>query len=217
MKRFGYYLAILTLLAGGLFLLTAPKPNLHDTTHLITAYVDGEMEGTCSATAVGPHVILTATHCEKDHYSDQEINGLMVDKTAVKMVKRVRDGRDHTLLFLSGITFTEYATIVQYKLGIGDEVSYYGNPARLRDLFRKGYVSHVETEKDGNVLYLLDINGFFGDSGAGIFDQDGRLVLVISGGVADGDGAFTVKFGIANGLQFKYEDIMEAESFNKWT
>ena len=54
-----------------------------------------------------------------------------------------------------------------------------GNPWRLSDMYRHGYVSgHVPAERVEMTLY--DLNGYFGDSGAGIFNSQGQLVAVVS-------------------------------------
>jgi len=54
-----------------------------------------------------------------------------------------------------------------------------GNPGELVDMYRSGYVSGHKQFPEGNVT-LYDLNGYFGDSGAGIFNQDGKLVGVVS-------------------------------------
>lgn len=49
-------------------------------------------EGVCSGTAMGPHLVLSATHCFQNA-GQMKING-----TAARVLKRVDDGNDHTFL-----------------------------------------------------------------------------------------------------------------------
>lgn len=56
-----------------------------------------------------------------------------------------------------------------------------GNPGELADQYRAGHVSgYAGKNTAGCPWTLYDLNGFFGDSGSGVFDADGRLVGVIS-------------------------------------
>lgn len=61
-------------------------------------------DGSCSATAVGKHVLLTAAHCLA------ETKALAVDGAAVKVVRIVLDGRDHALVVVDR-SFDHWAKI----------------------------------------------------------------------------------------------------------
>lgn len=124
-------------------------------------------DGFCSGTAVGTRTVLTATHCLNGGEL-QAINGQAVTVTHVE-----EDGKDHTLLWVD-MEFPRPAKIAG-KLEQGDEIEFWGNPANIPDQYRKGVVS-------GPVMdaVLLDINGWKGDSGAGVF-KDGKVVTSITG------------------------------------
>ena len=124
---------------------------------------------TCSATKVAKDVILTASHCFKT------ANGILsIDGHTVFIADMQHDGNDHALVRIVGMEFPEYATI-----GIapsqGDRIHYWGNPYRYTMLLRRGYVSGFV-----NVDTLYDVNGFNGDSGAGVFNERSELVATIS-------------------------------------
>jgi V8-like Glu-specific endopeptidase len=154
-------LAILAalLLAG---CVTAP----HKTTHRL----DFD-DGVCSGTAVGKHVILSAEHCFTGSHT------LAIDGKPVEVLQIVTDGNDHALATVSA-TFDDIATR-GYAGQIGQHVHYWGNPAGLGGMYREGYISGTWVVA-GKATNLIDVNGFYGDSGAGVFDADGHLIGVIS-------------------------------------
>lgn len=80
---------------------TLPIQALKPTTHRLE--IAGHV--VCSATAVGPHTILTATHCL--------VGGpLVVSGKAVAIVQRMDDKHDHTLIVTTH-RFMHYAHIAR--------------------------------------------------------------------------------------------------------
>lgn len=152
--------------------------------------------GTCSGTIVGPKMILTATHCFKDE--GLPITFVMTTHggagvTVVCSSKEIiSDGSDHSFILLDSPSnvFVLWATLGP-DLVEGQNFEYWGNPAGLPGVYRHGYVVK-RTDKE---LYL-DVNGFHGDSGAGIFDERGRLVGMVSiiTGVVSPQTSLSVKF-----------------------
>lgn len=138
----------------------------HKTTHRLEFD-----DGICSATAVGRHVLLSATHCFKGAHA------LKVDGVPVAVTQIVSDGADHVLVTVSR-SFAHVA-VRGHPPHVGDHVRYWGNPAGLHDMYREGYVSGVVIVK-GRAATMVSIAGFYGDSGAGVFDASGRLVGVVS-------------------------------------
>ncbi len=71
----------------------------------------------CSATAVGPNALLTASHCELP------TNLVKLSTGLVHVVKTERDGFDHSILLLNGYTFQHYTTISEANLKVGDPIA----------------------------------------------------------------------------------------------
>lgn len=155
---------LLAILAAVLLAGCAVAP--HKTTHRLEFD-----DGICSATAVGRHVLLSAAHCFKSAHT------LKVDGVPVAVTQIVSDGADHVLVTVS-LSFAHVAERGRAPIS-GEHVRYWGNPAGLHDMYREGYVSGVVIV-EGKAVVMLTVNGFGGDSGAGVFDASGRLVGVIS-------------------------------------
>lgn len=155
-------------------------------------YTDG---GVCSGTAVGSHTILTATHCQEGAPL-WTVNGVVAE-----VEEQIDDGNDHSLLIvnieLQGSAAWNW--LPQNVLKQGDHVTYYGNPGGLPSQYREGVVSGFYEDK-----ILLDINGWKGDSGAGVFKGD-RLVAVVSGIYERGP------FGLMVALPLKFTDEQRAK------
>lgn len=122
----------------------------------------------CSGTAIAPHTILSAAHCFKPNQKHITINEMEAN-----IIEIFTDGRDHALVVVD-IKFDQFAMFGP-ESEKGDDIYYWGNPS-LDMQYRKGYVTGFRGY--GETLY--DINGFHGDSGAGVFDKHRRLVAVVS-------------------------------------
>jgi hypothetical protein len=183
------------------------------TTHRI-AQVNMNEDTYCSATAVGPHALLTATHCEIG--SDD----ISVDGRIVKIQGRIRDDLDHTIYLIRGMGFNAWIPIVQdVEFASGQSVHIWGNPGGERGLYRHGFYagSTLAPAFNGTVqipAYLFDMNIYRGDSGAGVFTDDGRLVGLISKIVTLGDGNFSTRFAVAFPFLFEEEQLKAATNYD---
>lgn len=125
----------------------------------------------CGATAVGPHTVLTASHCLAD------VRVITLDGLPYDVVSVTHDGADHALIRVEG-TFKRWA-----KRGdpakVGDAVYFRGSPRGFTPLYRWGQVSGHYTEA-GDRFTLYDMQVAPGDSGSGVFNDDGELVGVVS-------------------------------------
>ena len=154
------------LLCVGMASCVNPIARVHNATVLM------EMDnGTCSGTVIGPHSILTAEHCLT------RTKNLAVNSVPVEVLRVELDHYDHAIVRVNAA----YTYWVEVKPGVyqGEEVFNLGNPGKLRDMYRHGYVSGYVVI-NGRMLYVIDYNGYFGDSGSGIFSMDGKLVAVTS-------------------------------------
>lgn len=124
--------------------------------------------GTCSGTAVGRNIVLTAEHCWMGGRL-LRINGQ--DAYAMKIVK---DGKDHALVRVT-MQFDKWATLGEAPKQ-AQRVRWWGNPASQPDLYREGYILRTDADE-----VWIDAHAFGGDSGSGLYDQRGRVVAVLSG------------------------------------
>ncbi len=122
----------------------------------------------CSGAAVGPRVILTATHCIDDG------GAMTVNGEPVVWWVTANDGQDHVLVRVSA-RFKTWASISAVKPKHGDVVFTWGNPATYPDILRVGRVAGWH---DGAML--LDENNWYGDSGGAVFNQYGLVVGTVN-------------------------------------
>jgi hypothetical protein len=129
----------------------------------------------CSGTAVGPHAILSAAHC------DMSVDYLEVDAKMMRIVgPPVLDGLDHVIYIVDG-TFPQYAALSEKPVMVGDDFFYFGHPVERWFYLRKGYIVAFEVmPDDGTARFVLDVNGYYGDSGAAVFNKDGEIITVMS-------------------------------------
>ncbi len=123
----------------------------------------------CSATAIRSHVLLTALHC-----LDGEQGELTIDGKPAKWSLIAKDAKDHALIHVD----QKMAAVAKFgpKPERGAPLTKYGNPMGLKGLVIYGRVAGYMA--DGTLL--ADMTGYRGDSGAAIFDSQGRIVGVVS-------------------------------------
>jgi hypothetical protein len=163
--------------------LPKPKPTPHNPAiehaHLITYEIEFHtklINEKCSATAIGPHALLTASHCEGP------TEDILIDFMPHKVLGIARDENEHTVFFVDD-KFYAWAKVSTEAMQLGDDVFLFGNPGDMLDVLRKGYVSKMSADMDDDKAeFALDFNGWPGDSGAGIFNAKGELVGVVSMG-----------------------------------
>lgn len=128
-------------------------------------------DGSCSGTIIGPHVILSATHC---FTVDPRI---AIWRQPARILARMDDGNDHTIIRVDR-TFPVWA-VIGHMPKMGSEVHMIGNPGDLPEVYRHGYIAGM-AYIDGKLCDVYDMRIWFGDSGSGIFDADGDLIGVVS-------------------------------------
>lgn len=168
----------------------------------------------CSATAIGPHALLTASHCE---LPTSEVS---VDGTKTKIIKLLRDDNDHTVLITDG-DYKDFAAFDPNPAAVGDTIFIFGNPGTHEDMFRQGNVVSIQKEFPDSFFSdrtpsrtIYDLNVFSGDSGAAIFSESGEIVGVVS--LADIQtnskvSGWTIKFMISFGFAFSQDQLLEAQ------
>jgi hypothetical protein len=179
----------------------------HRTTHVIQMVdVLGAEPMKCSATAIGPHALLTASHCELP------TDDIAVDGQPATIFGILRDGADHSIYYVDS-TFPQWATFADELPSIADRVFLFGNPGSDEDIYREGYVAAIKTGEltpfsDSQTAIYFDLNGFFGDSGAAVFNAKGEIVGIISVLLAqttkDDKDKVSIKF--MSGLCFRFTE-----------
>jgi hypothetical protein len=184
--------------------------------------IDDKGSETCSATAIGPHALLTAKHCDdgKDQIYLKDFHH------AINIRGRMDDKQDH-LIYLVDAAFPAYATVaLDDPLAQGERVFSLGSPGALFDIFREGYIAGKETESTeygaDDVETLFDLNGYFGDSGSAIFSKQGNIIAVLNDvfvqsrpmPTPSGFVICNVKFMVATPLLFTKDNIKYATKFN---
>lgn len=134
-------------------------------------------DGICSGTAVGKRWILSASHC----FTGTAPKTILANGETCEVRAIEHDGQDHALVRLGGCEFSVSAEVGKAP-GVGDAIFYYGNPGPFRDMLRFGRVAGYQDNAMPGMgrAQFLDIPGTFGDSGAGVFNEAGQLVGVIS-------------------------------------
>ena len=123
--------------------------------------------GVCSGTATGPNEITTASHCLSSRL-------LSVNGERTNMLHSRKVGRDITLIYVD----RRNTAVAQWRDTApvqGERIRYWGNPLGMRDQYREGYVSGQQGD-----AYLVDVEIAPGDSGAAVYDLQGRIIGVVS-------------------------------------
>lgn len=174
----------------------------------------------CSATAIGPQAILTATHCEKAT-DVLFVSGL---KDSLTIVGHIRDDADHTIYLVDGFVFANYVKVSLATPEVSDEIFTWGNPGELNNIYQRGFVAGYKRDNSLEAAFgggqqpklLFTVQAFPGTSGSGIFNAEGVLVAVESEAYVDqyaGDHAVILHLASAIPLAFKQADIDKAVAF----
>jgi hypothetical protein len=215
MKRF--LAALFLLCALPLFAQSTPalKAEQHKATFTILTLNEKNAEGAeCSATALSEHVLLTAAHCRIPGGKVYLNQTHAPFNHPLEVSETFYDNQDHMLLVLPGVSFKHFVKYdpADYKpLALTEHYYLWGNPAMLPDQYREGYVTGIiNMPSDNEVMVsspIMMLSGpvVGGDSGSGIFAEDGRLVGVLTWGIENG--AFAGMYPLA----FTSEQLAQAK------
>ena len=135
--------------------------------------------GICSGTAVGPDLLVTAQHCGKV----LAVGDVKIEAEVVEQGKR-----DFVLLRIKGLTFKHYTRRGPLPKQ-GDRVRWFGNPVGESDVYREGYVARVDAD-----AIVIGAQICKGDSGAGILNDRGEVVGIVSAMTAPMHCQFAMSF-----------------------
>lgn len=168
--------------------------------HLIIVNDEYRAEGLCTGTAIGPHAIMSASHCDEDG----SVVSLSVDLTIEKhkVLRRISDGRDHIIWLIDGSPLKNIEPVMQATAKIGDVVTIYGSGGGAYPPDAKyGRTISCEDPSDADAaaeLRCYSIPAIPGDSGSAIYNASGEIVGLVtySDGMQKpaGTAAFTLNF-----------------------
>jgi hypothetical protein len=205
MKKAFPLLVLLSLVisTGGTSALFTPAKNpRRNAAHQILFLGDPRSE-ICSSTAVAPNVLLTAKHCDVPN----AVLYLDGGETPHNIKTRIADDHDSLLVVLTDWPFKDRVPVPrrdeQREAQQGDRLYWWGSPVGIRDVYRTGPMAGASLVPDdryapGAMCYMVAAPTAAGDSGAGIYAEDGRLVGVITYNVFGG--------AIAGFYQFNFTD-----------
>ncbi len=148
--------------------------------HMVT-YFDGKRaKGVCTATAIGPHALMTASHCNKDdQLTDFELD---YAKRTFHIQKTLTDGADHDIYLVDGEPFHDTLDYKVRKSKPFEHVHLYGDgggeyPPRRLDGVQVYWLDPSEVDQhDGIVKFSMPV--IPGDSGSAVVADDGSIVAI---------------------------------------
>lgn len=197
----------------------APTPNIQPAVeftpqqkaaHMIVLH--GRRNGQCTATAIGPHALLTAAHC--DSYNDVTDVNIDLSLRKYKVMAEVDDKRDHIILYVDGPAFTNILELKTRNAKAGEKIYIYGDgegeyPPRRLD----GVVLPSRDPSDvdaGSEIMYSTLQVIHGDSGSAVFAEDGSVVAIVTF-LHNGDKGDLVRC-VGFALNFTPEQIQAAKS-----
>lgn len=163
----------------------APQPKPFDVsperkaTHMVTYYEDGHRAALCTATAIGPHALMTAHHCNKDAEFDTMRIDLMIKDYHIQDI--MTDDRDHDI-YLTDATFTNFVPYKVRDAKMGEHVRIYGDgegdyPSHKTDGTRVPIDDPSDLDQDAGIVKFSN-SVISGDSGSAVWADDGSIVAV---------------------------------------
>lgn len=171
--------------------------------------------GVCTSTAIGPHALMTAIHCNEPKNPIVRID---LSTRDYNVITGTEDDRDHQIILLDGPAFINYLkpeALLNVKPARYDEtVTIYGSGGAEFPGNRKiGKIDQESQSEDPSdvdqgqktIYYTTTVIG--GDSGSAIFGEDGRVVGIVT---YSNEGGGMIGFG----LNFSPGVIAFAQTFS---
>jgi Trypsin len=167
-----------------------PAPLQQKASHLIHL-----SDRICTATAVGPHALLTAEHCILDEegqvVKDHRIN-LDLSTHVYQMLAVTGDDRDHVILLIDGPAFVNFVNLTTNVRATvpGEAVYMYGNgggeyPGRRLDGVNVPFDENSDVDQAQHIRRYT-IRVIPGDSGSAVYGLDGKIVALVTYKTHDG-------------------------------
>lgn len=167
--------------------------------------------GFCTATAIGPHALLTAKHCNEDGPEPSRHIMLDLSTHVYHILTYVSDGRDHVIYLLDGPEFKSVMPYATRKPRLGEKVFIVGCgkddfPCTVKSGRVLDEYDPSDIDKEDGVFYF-SIPVVHGDSGSIVYAEDGTVLGVVTYLVVNGEGC-----GFE--LDFTQENVRIAQTFN---
>lgn len=125
--------------------------------------------------------VLTAAHVVKSHKEENKTVDVLIDKKKIINMYIVKFDEDHDLALLETKSISHHSAVeLESKLGkVGQKVWVIGSPLGEKKTVTVGVISN--RIRDGKRFYYrTNAELFFGNSGGGMFSEDGKLLGVVS-------------------------------------
>lgn len=149
---------------------------------------DGRETALCTGTAIGRHLLLTASHCNDGARKDVS-SAIKLDYSDhhYHILNMIDDDRDHQIYRIDGPAFVNIVPFIIATPMAGDSVHFYGfGEGVYPSSLRSGRVRANEDPSDINFqtkFFLYDLLAYHGDSGSAIYNQDNQIVGLVSYGI----------------------------------
>lgn len=180
--------------------------------HYVVMMEGYRREGLCTGTAIGPHAILSAKHCD----DDGDVKSITIDLAVEKhnIVRRIEDGRDHIIWLVSGTPLRNIVSVAQKGPGNHEAVSFYGvGGGAYPPVPKYGYTMPCNDPSDADEdagMKCFETNGIPGDSGSAIYNTSGDIVGILT--YRDGDTKPESNIGFVP--NFTAEQLQDAATFD---
>lgn len=210
-RRLLSFLALFLLVAGAVSARNEkiPTPQARSS-HMLTFLDKGQRDSICTGTAIGPHAILTAEHCNP-HDQDEAVE-IDFSPNKYRILAACHDGRDHVIYLLDGPAFLDIDAAISRTPVAGEKTYFYGFGRQKYPAVRKnGRVvnSYDPSEVDrSSGLHYFTNNAIPGDSGSAIYGSDGAILGLVTWSLDRSDSSMG-----GYELAFSQADIAVAKSF----
>lgn len=184
------------------------------TSHLLALVNEGEIHGHCTATAVGPHALLTADHCLEGKPDAVKLD---LSRRTYTITKILRDHNEHVVIIVDGPVFAAIQPFKFRDAKIGEHEFYYGNgglayPADCKSGIVVDQYDPSDLDKDAGVRWYS--NGSIpGDSGSAVYGDDGSILTLVTMHFTEESLLTSKSLMVGYSLRFTPAQVLEAQDF----